>query len=62
MKLNRPTEGSELVAYLAGRYDQCALLLRSPRLNKPQREVIVDQAFAVKDELEALGVEFTDGG
>jgi hypothetical protein len=38
----------------------CGLLLTSPRMNKPQREVIEEQAYIAKDSLEALGVKFTD--
>ncbi len=46
------------IAHLQGRYDQCAQLLTSPRFNRPQRELIEDIAYSVKDELEALGVKF----
>lgn len=45
-------------AYLAGAYEMCALLLTSPRFNKPQREVIEQQAYIVKDKLDALGMTF----
>ena len=44
--------------YLIGRYDACATILTSPRMNRPQREVIQDVAGRVRDELEAIGVVF----
>lgn len=46
--------------FLQGGYWMCRRLLTSPRLNKPQRELIGEQGYAVKDELEALGVVFTE--
>ena len=49
---------AERIAYLQGRYDQCTRLLTSPRMNRPQREVITDDALEVKAELERLGVRF----
>jgi hypothetical protein len=52
--------GSEThIAFLQGRYEQCRRLLTSPRMNKPQREIIEEEAYAVKDALEALGVKST---
>lgn len=45
-------------AFLLGQYEMCALLLSSPRFNRPQREVIEEQAYRVKERLEVLGVEF----
>lgn len=47
-------------SYLQGRYDTCRLLLSSPRMNKAQSEVIRDLALAAKEELERLGVGFTE--
>lgn len=47
-------------AYLRGAYEMCGLLLTSPRMNKAQVEVIEEQAYKVKDRLEALGATFTD--
>lgn len=46
--------------YLQGAYDQCRRLLTSPRMNRPQREIIEDEALARKTELEAIGVQFAD--
>lgn len=54
------TNDGKTADYLAGAYDMCRRLLTSPRMNKGQREVIEEQAYRVKDELEALGIEFTD--
>ena len=48
------------VAARRGAYDMCRRLLTSPRFNTPQREVIEEQAYLVKEELEALGVSFAD--
>jgi hypothetical protein len=48
------------VEELHGAYQMCARLLTSPRFNKPQREVIEEQAYEVKDQLEALGVTFAE--
>lgn len=45
-------------AFLLGQYEMCALLLSSPRFSRPQREVIEEQAYRVKERLEVLGVEF----
>lgn len=47
--------------FLAGVYWVCRHLTTSPRMNKPQRELIEEQATTAKDELEALGVTFGDG-
>jgi hypothetical protein len=49
----------EREAFLRGAYKMCALLLTSPRFNKPQREIIETASLPIQDELEALGVEFT---
>lgn len=49
---------AERIDYLQGRYDQCARLLTSPRMNRSQREVITDEALEVRAELERLGVAF----
>lgn len=45
---------------LIGAYKMCDRLLRSPVFNRTAREVIEEQAYLVKDKLEAMGVEFTD--
>jgi hypothetical protein len=45
-------------AYWRGFYNACKLLGTSPRMNKPQREVITEQGYRAKDELEKLGVNF----
>ncbi len=55
-------EDGRKIAYAMGRYDQCAVLLTSPRFNRPQRELIEGIAYQIKDELEALGVKFGDRG
>ena len=47
-------------ATLSGAYSMCARLLTSPRFNRPQREIIEEQAYEAKDKLEALGVSFSD--
>jgi hypothetical protein len=46
------------IAYYQGAYDQCRRLLTSPRMNRPQREVIEGEALRVKAELESRGVKF----
>lgn len=40
--------------YLRGKYDMCRLLLTSPRMQKPQREIIEEQVYKVLDRLKAL--------
>lgn len=57
---NEPDDRPERIAYLSGRYDMCALLLTSPRMNRAQREVIEMVAYETKEKLEALGVTFTE--
>lgn len=57
----------ERVAYLQGAYDECRRLSTSPRMNRPQRQVIEGEGWRLQQELEALGVEFDptadgDGG
>lgn len=49
---------TESTDYLTGKYDAYRLLLTSPRMNKPQRDVIEDLALDVKVKLEAAGVSF----
>lgn len=44
--------------YLAGGYDMCRRLLRSPRFNKPQRELIEEQAHDWKERAEHQGLKF----
>ena len=44
--------------FYAGAYEMGRLLLTSPRMNRPQREVIEEQAGICKEELEKLGVAF----
>ncbi len=46
--------------FLRGVYWVGGLLLTSPRMNKSQREVIEEQAYIAKDELEELGVTFKE--
>ena len=48
----------ESVDYLTGQYEAYRLLLTSPRMNKPQRDLIEDLALDVKEKLEAAGVTF----
>lgn len=50
----------EETAYLMGRYEAFALLTRSPRMNKPQIELINRLALKTKDELEERGVGFKE--
>lgn len=45
-----------------GGYEMCALLLTSPRLHRPQREIIEEQAYRLKAELESEGVQFIERG
>jgi hypothetical protein len=56
----RPNGTEIKIAYEKGAYQMCRLLLSSPRLNKPQREIIEDQALNAKGRLEDLGVEFDE--
>lgn len=44
--------------YLAGGYDMCRRLLTSPRFNKPQREIIEEQAWDWKERAEDQGLKF----
>lgn len=39
-----------------GRYAQCSRLLMSPRFNRPQREIIQEEAEGIRSELEARGM------
>jgi hypothetical protein len=41
--------------YWLGRYDACNIILTSPRLNKPQREVVKRVGFKALDQLVARG-------
>ena len=52
------TAGAQ-IQYLTGRFDMCKLLATSPRFNKPQLEIIKEQAYKEQERLEALGVKFT---
>ena len=52
------TEPALSTAYLQGAYDMCRRLLTSPRMNRPQREIIEDEAYRIKATLEERGVEF----
>lgn len=45
--------------YWTGWYEGLQYLSRSPRLNKPQMEVLKECASKGRDELEKLGVKFT---
>jgi hypothetical protein len=47
-------------ATLIGAYDMCDRLLRSVRFNRPQRELVEEQATWVRAQLEELGVEFVE--
>jgi hypothetical protein len=53
-------EKDEQITYLTGRFDMCKLLATSPRFNKPQLEIIKEQAYQEQERLEDLGVEFTE--
>lgn len=55
---DQPTDENKR-ATLIGAYDMCKLLSTSPRFNRPQREVIKEQAARVRAQLEELGVEFS---
>ena len=44
--------------YWLGYYNACRELLTSPRMNKPQREIIEEQAYIAKERLEKLGATF----
>lgn len=46
--------------YLEGAFDMCKLLSTSPRMNRPQLQIIKEQAYKRQDELETLGVKFTE--
>jgi|HubBroStandDraft_5_1064220.scaffolds.fasta_scaffold272647_2 hypothetical protein len=48
------------IAYLRGGFEMCKLLLTSPRFNKPQQEIIREQASKKQEQLEALGVKFSE--
>lgn len=51
------TERQRLImAYYQGAYEQCRRFLTSPRMNRPQREIIEDEARRLMDELVKLGV------
>lgn len=51
---------AETIAYYQGAYDQCRRLLTSPRMKRPQVEIIEDEAYRLKDELEQRGVMFKE--
>ena len=57
---DRHSERDETTAYLCGQYEMCALLLTSPRFNKPQRELITNLALEIKEKLEERGEAFSD--
>lgn len=59
-RLRVPATDAELTAYYQGAYDQCRRLLTSPRMNRPQREIIESEAWALKRELESRGVRFVE--
>lgn len=44
--------------YLEGAYDEVRRLLHSPRFNRPQIEILENDAAKWRVELEALGVVF----
>lgn len=44
--------------YLVGGYNTCKRLLSSPRFNKPQREIIEEVAYDLKERCEAQGLNF----
>jgi hypothetical protein len=46
------------ISFDEGAYSMCKLLLTSPRFNRPQREIIEEQALEVKERLEKAGVSF----
>jgi hypothetical protein len=59
----KPTQAEKdqaQITYLTGRFDMCKLLATSPRFNKPQLEIIKEQAYNEQERLEALGVKFTE--
>lgn len=45
---------------LIGRYAELARLSTSPRFNKPQREILEDDAREVREVLEARGMTFKE--
>lgn len=45
-----------------GFYDACSLILTSPRVNKPAREVIKDLGLDAVDELKKKGIKFEGSG
>lgn len=45
-------------AYLVGKYDMLRTLTTSPRMNKPQLELLAGLADELRPELESLGVDF----
>lgn len=60
IKQREKAEKDEEIAYLKGRFEMCKLLSTSPRFNKPQTEIIEEQAHLERERLEALGVKFTE--
>lgn len=56
--IEEPTDENKR-ATLIGAYDMCRLLSTSPRFNRPQLEVIKEQAALVRAQLEELGVQFS---
>jgi hypothetical protein len=45
-------------AYLSGMYEMCRILLTSPRMHKPQVEIIEGQAEWLMEQLKELGCKF----
>ena len=46
--------------FYSGAYEMARLLLTSPRMNRPQREIIEEVAGYAREHLEGLGVGFQD--
>lgn len=57
-RLNPKVDEQEQRDFWAGAYEACCMLLRSPRMNKAQIEIIEEMREFVKERLEALGVMF----
>ncbi len=56
MLTDLPVEQQEW--FWRGMYEQCRVLLTSPRMHKPQVEIIENQAHIAMDELRKFGVRF----
>lgn len=46
--------------FWVGAYEACRMLLSSPRMKKPQVEIIEEMGKFIKERLEALGVTFNE--